>query len=609
MKKLRKYLIGLLVFTMILAQSPAVLATGFADSKGAELSAEELDRAIGDYIEERAEGTVALSLGVYKDGEVIYKKHYGYIDVENQIEANDKSIYEWGSVSKALIWVSVMQLCEAGKLQLDADVRAYFSDDINRRLKYEKPVSMRQLMNHQAGFQEVVYPVEFADAEDIIDFEELLIASEPAQIYEPGTVTAYNNWSAALAAYVVESVSGMPFYRYVNENIFSKLGMKETSVKPDWSDNPFVQENRRNSKTYSYTANSKESFGSAIVYIGLYPAGACAGTLDDFLKFAAEFTNPETKLFKNQETLSEMKQATSFYSNSEERNHHGLWSLDCAAHLIGHSGNTQGFTSTFFFDPKTNVGYAVMTNEVGESAYNYGLAELIFGKFKGELQEGEDISGIYFSKRTIEKGCARMIKYLSMILPISKTEENGVFKLSIDPDTTFSYYGNNIYRQDNHNGLAYNIVKVSGKDYLESYVSDMGKIPHYELALVVFCLLGMVTTVLSVVPTAIIYIRKRVLKKEISRAQKINYLAQFTAIGISLIFFYTWMFIPDYAPKRIIPLCVSSSAFALLLLVNFTYQIYNKAKQTNKTYDLVKSVFLLVPVLSVLFFQMYNFWA
>lgn len=65
MKRFRRYLIGLLVFTMILAQSPAVLATGLADSKGAELSAEELDRAIGDYIEERAEGTAALSLGVY----------------------------------------------------------------------------------------------------------------------------------------------------------------------------------------------------------------------------------------------------------------------------------------------------------------------------------------------------------------------------------------------------------------------------------------------------------------------------------------------------------------------------------------------------------------
>lgn len=111
---------------------------------------------------------------------------------------------------------------------------------------------MRQLIsNHQAGFQEVVYPVEFSKAEDIIDFEELLIASEPAQIYEPGTVTAYTNWSAALAAYVVESVLGMPFYRYVNENIFSKLGIKEASVKPDWSDNPFVQENRKNSKAYS----------------------------------------------------------------------------------------------------------------------------------------------------------------------------------------------------------------------------------------------------------------------------------------------------------------------------------------------------------------------
>lgn len=48
------------------------------------------------------------------------------ISTSNQIEANDKSIYERGSVSKALIWVSVMQLCEAGKLQLDVDVEDIF---------------------------------------------------------------------------------------------------------------------------------------------------------------------------------------------------------------------------------------------------------------------------------------------------------------------------------------------------------------------------------------------------------------------------------------------------------------------------------------------------
>lgn len=601
MKKLRKYLIGLLAFAMILTVSPGVLASG--------LSAEEIDKKIYDYIEERPEGTAALSLGVYKDGEVIYKKHYGYIDVENKIEVGDKSIYEWGSVSKALIWVSVMQLLEAGKLQLDADVRNYFSEDVNRLLKYEKPVSMRQLMNHQAGFQEVIYPVEYSKTEDIADFEELLIASEPAQIYEPGTVTAYNNWSAALAAYVVESVSGMPFYQYVDESIFSKLDMRETAIKADWSDNPFVQENRKNSKAYSYTANSKESFGSAIVHIGLYPAGACAGTLDDFLKFAAEFTSHDTKVFNKQETLYEMKRATSFYSNNDERNHHGLWSLDCGAHLIGHSGNTEGFTSSFFFDPKSNVGYAVMTNEVGESAYNYGLAELLFGKYEGELQEGEDISGIYYSKRTIEKGCARMIKYFSMILPISKTDESEVFKLAIDSDTTFSYYGNNIYRQDNNNGLAFNMVKANGRDYLESYVTDMEKIPLYELILVMFCLLSMIITALSAVPSAVIYIRKRLLKREMSRTQKVNCLAELAALGISLIFFYMWIFIPDYAPKRIIPLCVSSAVFALLLLVNFTYQLYNKIKQRSKTYELLKAVFFLAPVVSVLFFQMYNFRA
>lgn len=606
-KLLSAFFLILMLVWIASGRSSAAPVSGHKKSK--DLSPEALDASISDYIAKRAQGTAGVSLGIYKKGQVIYKKHYGYIDVEKQMQADDSSVYEWGSVSKVLIWVSVMQLKEAGQVDLDADVRSYFPDEVNGQLKFQKPVSLRQLMNHQGGFQEVTYPVEYAKAEDIVDLEDLLIASEPPQIYEPGRVTAYNNWSAALAAYVVESVTGIPFDQYVHDHIFFKLDMKHTAIRPDWSDNPFVQENRKHSKAYYYSAEEKESLGPSIVHIGLYPAGACSGTLDDFLKFAASFTDPNTKLFQKQESLSEMLEASSHYANGDDRNHHGLWSLDCGVHLIGHSGNTQGFTSTFFFDPTSATGYAVMTNEVGETAYNYGLAEGIFGKYEGRIQAGQDISGIYFSKRTIDKGPSRMIKYLSMILPIVKTDQPGLFRMPLDPDMTFSHYGKGLYRQDNHNGLAFNLVQVEGEDYLESYVTDMEKIPAYEIAIVLFCLLGMFLIPFSLIPSAILYLRNRLSKKTLSPAEKSNLLAQLAASAISLIFFYMWILIPDYHPKRVFPICMASSILALLLVANFIFQIYNQCKVTSKTKDLVKAGLLSIPVLSVIFFQLYNFWS
>lgn len=63
-----------------------------------------------------------------------------------------------------------------------------------------------------------------------------------------------------------------------------------------------------------------------------------------------------------------------------------------------------------------------MTNEVGESTYNYGWRSLFSGSLRASFKR-EKTFRIHSSKRTIEKGCARMIKYLSMILPISKTDE------------------------------------------------------------------------------------------------------------------------------------------------------------------------------------------
>ncbi|MDO5018584.1 MAG: serine hydrolase domain-containing protein [Lagierella massiliensis] len=599
MKKIISFILSVLMVLSISSQS-------FAQNK---YDRKKLEQKVDKYIEERKEGTASISMGFFEDGEVLFKKQYGLIDVENNVPVSEDSVYEWGSVSKSLIWVSIMQLVEEEKISLDEDVKTYFPEDFKKDLKFEKKVTVLDLMNHQGGFQEVTYPVEFENKEEIPELKELLLLSQPPQIYNPGEVTAYNNWSSALASYVVECVSGVKFYEYVNENIFKRLEMDKTSIKPDWTDNDFVSENRNKSKSYAYFDDSKENLGKSISYIGLYPAGSCAGTLDDFLKFAVEFTKSDSVLFKQRKTLNYFKTPSLYYKDTKVgRNFHGLWSIDYKTQLIGHSGNTQGYTSSFFFNPEDNSGYLVMTNEVGETSYNYGLGELFYGKPEKVNVEDNDITGVYFSKRTIEKGFARFVKYFSGILPISKTKSNTTFKVSIG-NATIKSIGNGFYRFDNGNGLSYNLHKIAGIKYFENYTTDYEKFKTQELVIAVILLLSMVTMPITLLVNTIVQVVRKIRRKKNSKYVLINHLTMLLSTFISLTFFYLWMFTDNYNPNKIRIISIILIIFSVIILLNLTYQLYNRLKDKNKKIDLIGGIYLLTSVISVLFFQLYNFWS
>lgn len=91
--------------TVFASEGGGVLPSGVAYSK--------IKTAIDTYVQEHESTTAALSVAVFTGREVLTEKAYGYSDIENAI-ANDKdTVFEWGSITKLLVWVSVMQL-EAG---------------------------------------------------------------------------------------------------------------------------------------------------------------------------------------------------------------------------------------------------------------------------------------------------------------------------------------------------------------------------------------------------------------------------------------------------------------------------------------------------------------
>ena len=153
--------------------------------------------------------------------------------------------------------------------------------------------------------------------------------------------------------------------------------------------------------------------GDGLMFLNLYPAGAAAGTLEDFITFAKALV-PDSKgskhLFEKSETHTEMYSPTLSYTGTDiDHVNHGFWSHEFNVQTLGHGGNTMMYSSYLMIDPISGVGIVVMTNQINDMAYNYGLPPMVFGKLGQMAREDERIDtsyieGLYYSARTIREG-------------------------------------------------------------------------------------------------------------------------------------------------------------------------------------------------------------
>ena len=395
------------VITMLAVLSPMIQQTkvyAAEQTLPSGLEKAQLEDKIDAYVTEHQDTTAGMAVAVFDNADELLKKYYGNVDVENQIAVTQDSVFEWGSTTKLLVWVSVMQLYEQGKLELDSDIRNYLPEGFLTNLSYDTPLTMLNLMNHNAGFQECYVDLMVTDAEYITSLEEALRKHKPAQIYEPGTVTAYSNWGVALAGYIVERVSGMSFSEYVHENIFEPLQMEHSAVYMDLSDNEWVRQKRAELQCYT---TERDLIPGCFYYITLYPAGMCTSTLDDFETFAAALLREDTALLKYPETWAELFSPSAYFGESGiASNCHGFWTVPFGVLTVGHGGNTAGCSSYLLLDRENQIGAVVMTNQSGEKIYNRGMMELVFGKYERSnyTDDNEIPPGGFRTARTVRRG-------------------------------------------------------------------------------------------------------------------------------------------------------------------------------------------------------------
>lgn len=96
----------------------------------------DIGAAIDAYIVEREAGLASCAVSVFDASGTLHTGYYGHTDIENGVEASEESVYEWGSNSKLLVWVSVMQLYERGLIDMEADIRTYLPEGFLTKLRY-----------------------------------------------------------------------------------------------------------------------------------------------------------------------------------------------------------------------------------------------------------------------------------------------------------------------------------------------------------------------------------------------------------------------------------------------------------------------------------------
>jgi len=491
------------------------------------------------FVDEYAAGhmgvkTAGASVAIYKgfkDGETVRNKAYGYA-IQDEVKAGTDSVFEWGSATKLLVWTSVMQLVEQGLIDLNSDIRNYLPPDFFKKLKYETPVTMYNLMHHNAGWEDSIVNLFYSSPKVVPSLERSLLYNEPAQIYKPGTVVAYSNYGTALAGYIVEFISGKPFYEYVWENIFEPLDMKDTALHPLQKDNPAVAEKRGQIKGHIPGKGKPVPSKGERIFIGLYPAGSVIGTAGDAIKFLAALLPAENEtslLFNDNNTLNEMLTVNYSLRENFPGIAHGFFEYFSSVKTLGHGGNTVAFSSLFTLSPEERFAVVIMTNQAQETAMCNGLTKALFGEYKPpetteKFPDAGKFTGFYTMARRPASGFTKLIMSLMSTFPFKSVDENtldlgGAKLIQISPYVFINTGGNDFLDIVNFLGFETaddpeqgSVVTRASIGYFDLLPVSLGEVVvlYGSLVLMVLCLLFVPAAIIITVVGAVKNRKKRI---------------------------------------------------------------------------------------------------
>ncbi len=321
----------------------------------------------------RADSVVGASLLAAQGGKPVGRVNVGLADRALAQPVDDATIYHWGSITKTLTAVAIMQLRDRGKLTLDDRITRYLPElrRIHAPVGSMDDITLRMLLSHSAGTRNGTWP--YGDGSTWQPFEpttwEQLVSMMPYQrlLFAPGAQYGYSNPAFVYLARVIEQLTGDPWIHYIQKNIWTPLGLTGSYVNTtpyhlaDHRSNNYDVRRDSSSKAVRIVANGRD-FDPGITI----PNGGWNAPLSDLLTYAAFLTNDtggdaaRRRLFDtvlSRTSFDEMWRAVVPLDKAMPND--GAMGLSFflyprgSERIIGHTGSQAGFRAFLWFNPRT----------------------------------------------------------------------------------------------------------------------------------------------------------------------------------------------------------------------------------------------------------------
>lgn len=297
------------------------------------------------------------AVSITQGDRIVFLEGFGYADIAAPAGVDpDRTMFRVASVSKPFVWMSVLQLRDEGLLDIDRDINEYLDFVIDDTFPGQ-PVTLRHLMTHTAGFEDVNIGASTRSAAEREPLSDTLRRMKPRRVALPGLRTAYSNYGTALAAYIVERAADAPFPEHLETKIFSPLGMTRTTMRqPPYTEGAHL--------AVGYSGDGDTLSPVAFEHMNLYPNGALSTTASDMARFAiAQMTDgglalvlsPESRAAMHQRHFGNLPQAAGLTLGFMQSRWNGH-------EAIGHDGDIAGYKTHFVMFPESGISLFIAFN-------------------------------------------------------------------------------------------------------------------------------------------------------------------------------------------------------------------------------------------------------
>lgn len=424
-------------------------------------------------------GETSVQYAVMQNGELLLSNAYGTDDASKKTEVTTDSLYGIASISKIFTTTAVMQLAEEGKIDLDQPVVTYIPEFTMKDVRY-KDITVRMLLNHSSGLLggDLANALLFDDADTYYHDHFLEKLANETLKADPGAYSVYCNDGFMLAEHVVERVSGMSFTDYLQERIFTPLGLTHTYTP--------LQMGGKDAAAGVYLQKGGQKLPTE--YLNSIGAGGLYSSAEDLCRFGMTFTKNNGKLLSASSVAAMMVQEGRKGQWCEEYSgmmDYGLgWDsvdtypfADYGITAVEKGGDSLLYHGELMVFPEHDLSVAVLSSG-GASSYDAIFAQYLARELlKDQGMLSEETIGQVQTKYTVKKqkvpeelevyngyytsyGAAYKVKLTSRGLEIvNLSDKNTTMKFTYSKDGYFVYPGGS---------QALKFMEQNGKKYMMS---------------------------------------------------------------------------------------------------------------------------------------------